>query len=57
MHRWVAEHDVTVDGVPIPIHRARIRTTYQNLLSRRGWTGRTTIDPNHSSAKRRRRPC
>lgn len=49
-HRWVAEHDVTVDGVPIPIHRARIRTTYQNLLSRRGWTGRTTIDPNHSAA-------
>lgn len=48
--RWAATHDLTVDGVPISLHRSRIRTTYQNLLSRRGWTGRTTIDPNHSAA-------
>ncbi len=48
--RWAATHDLTVDGVPISLHRSRIRTTYPNLLSRRGWTGRTTIDPNHSAA-------
>lgn len=48
--RWVRDNNVTVDGRPIALHRARIRTTYQNLLARRGWTGRTTIDPNHSGA-------
>lgn len=38
------------DGSPLQIHRGRIRATYLNLLSRRGWTGRTTIDPNHSAS-------
>lgn len=37
------------DGSPLQVHRGRVRATYQNLLSRRGWSGRTTIDPNHSA--------
>lgn len=37
------------DGEPLEIHRSRIRSTYQSLLARRGWTGRTTIDPNHTA--------
>lgn len=35
-------------GQPLILHTARIRTTYQNRLGRKGWTGMTTIDPNHS---------
>jgi hypothetical protein len=50
IQRWSKNHDLAVDGVPIALHRSRIRTTYQNRLARRGWTGRTTIDPNHSAA-------
>lgn len=38
------------DGSPLQIDRRRIRTTYQSLLAQRGWTGRTTIDPNHTPA-------
>ncbi|GAA1959310.1 hypothetical protein [Catenulispora subtropica] len=37
------------DGQPLEVNAARIRTTYHNLLSRKGWTGRITIDPNHSA--------
>ncbi|WP_043267205.1 hypothetical protein [Streptomyces sp. CT34] len=33
----------------LEINRSRIRTTYEERLARRGWTGRTTIDPNHTS--------
>ncbi|WP_406432590.1 hypothetical protein [Streptomyces sp. NBC_01589] len=36
-------------GTPLPIHRGRIRATYQEQLARRGWTGRATIDPNHTA--------
>ncbi|MFC1410765.1 hypothetical protein ACEZCY_16410 [Streptacidiphilus sp. N1-12] len=36
------------EGQPVPLHSARIRTTYHNRLARRGWTGRTRIDPNHT---------
>jgi hypothetical protein len=44
-------HDLLADdGSPLRIHRGRVRATYQNRLCRRGWTGRTTIDPNHSAA-------
>lgn len=39
------------DGKPLAIHAGRIRTTYHNQLAHRGrgWTGRTTIDPNHTA--------
>ncbi|KOV73386.1 MULTISPECIES: hypothetical protein [unclassified Streptomyces] len=37
-------------GTPLLLHSARIRTTYHNVLARRGWTGRTKIDPNHTAA-------
>jgi hypothetical protein len=51
LHRWVRHHDLNGDdGRPLLVHRGRIRTTYHNLLARRGWTGRTTIDPNHTAA-------
>ncbi|NUK27779.1 hypothetical protein [Streptomyces lunaelactis] len=36
-------------GAPMTIHRGRIRATYQEQLARRGWTGRATIDPNHTA--------
>jgi hypothetical protein len=37
-------------GTPLRLHSARIRTTYHNVLARRGWTGRTKIGPNHTAA-------
>ncbi|MFB8396307.1 hypothetical protein [Streptomyces yangpuensis] len=37
-------------GKPLQLHPSRIRTTYLNTLSRKGWTGNTAIDPNHSAA-------
>ncbi|MBW4719805.1 hypothetical protein [Saccharothrix obliqua] len=47
---WVSSRELTGDdGAPLLVHRGRIRTTYQQLLARRGWTGRTTIDPNHTA--------
>ncbi|MGW1197253.1 hypothetical protein ACWD4B_15665 [Streptomyces sp. NPDC002536] len=36
-------------GEPLLLHAGRIRTTYHHSLARRGWTGRTTIDPNHTA--------
>lgn len=36
------------NGEPLKIHAARIRTTYHQQLGSRGWTGRVTIDPNHT---------
>ncbi|MET9544235.1 hypothetical protein ABZY36_02840 [Streptomyces sp. NPDC006627] len=36
------------DGVRFVIHGGRIRATFEERLARRGWTGRTLIDPNHS---------
>lgn len=38
------------DGAALPIDSRRVRTTYLNGLSRSGWTGATTIDPNHTPA-------
>ncbi|WP_431040771.1 hypothetical protein ACQUSR_01930 [Streptomyces sp. P1-3] len=35
-------------GMALVIHRGRIRATYEARLSRRGWTGRAAIDPNHT---------
>lgn len=50
VRRWADRHELRGDdGGRLAIHRSRIRTTYQSVLGRRGWTGRTTIDPNHSS--------
>lgn len=50
VRRWADQHDLrSEDGARLAIHRSRIRTTYQNILARRGWTGRTTIDPNHTA--------
>ncbi|MFJ3725366.1 hypothetical protein ACIPYQ_22720 [Streptomyces sp. NPDC090045] len=37
-------------GAPLRLHSGRIRTTYLNTLSRKGWMGNTAIDPNHSTA-------
>jgi hypothetical protein len=50
VNRWADRHDLRGDdGARLALHRSRIRTTYQNVLARRGWTGRTTIDPNHTA--------
>lgn len=35
-------------GNRLDVNRGRIRATYEERLARRGWTGRTTIDPNHT---------
>ena len=37
------------DGRPLRLHGGRIRATYQHRRDRTAWTGRTTIDPNHSA--------
>ena len=50
VNRWAGRHDLRGDDdARLALHRSRIRTTYQSILSRRGWTGRTTIDPNHTA--------
>ncbi|MFE9864913.1 hypothetical protein ACFYPZ_19625 [Streptomyces sp. NPDC005506] len=36
-------------GEPLKVHAGRIRTTYHNMLARKGWSGRTKIDPNHTT--------
>lgn len=51
--RWVLRHGlVGIDGQPMKIHRARIRTTHHAMRSKSTWTGnaRATIDPNHTAA-------
>jgi hypothetical protein len=53
LQRWVLRHGlVDVDGQPLKIHRARIRTTHHAMRNKRTWTGnaRATIDPNHTPA-------
>ncbi|MFD8608978.1 hypothetical protein [Streptomyces sp. NPDC059631] len=40
---------LTDGGEPLHLHISRIRTTYHNMLARKGWTGRTKIDPNHTT--------
>lgn len=37
------------DGSPLHLHKGRFRPTFESLLASRGWTGRTTIDPNHTA--------
>ncbi|RSM51558.1 hypothetical protein DMB66_41540 [Actinoplanes sp. ATCC 53533] len=37
------------DGKPLSIHRSRIRATFHQRRDKRAWTGRTTIDPNHTA--------
>lgn len=37
------------DGEPLPVHGGRIRATYHHRRDRSTWTGRSTIDPNHSA--------
>lgn len=50
VRNWVRDHGIQGDdGEPLPIHRHRIRTTFQNRRDKRAWTGRTTIDPNHGA--------
>ncbi len=51
IQRWITRHGVTGDdGLPLKIHRSRIRTTHQSMRDKRAWAGRgrATIDPNHS---------
>ncbi|MEV6651835.1 hypothetical protein [Streptomyces sp. NPDC051219] len=50
-HRDLVKQVGLVDdaGNPFVIHRGRIRATYHERLARRGWTGRATIDPNHTA--------
>jgi hypothetical protein len=37
------------DGQLLAVDGARVRATYQHRRDRSAWTGRTTIDPNHSA--------
>jgi len=37
------------DGDVFVLHGGRVRATYQHRRDRSAWTGRTTIDPNHSA--------
>ena len=37
------------DGNPLAVHGGRVRATYHHRRDRANWTGRTTIDPNHSA--------
>ncbi|MFJ5725969.1 hypothetical protein [Streptomyces sp. NPDC093149] len=39
-----------ISYTPKVIHHGRIRATYHERLARRGWTGRATIDPNHTDS-------
>jgi hypothetical protein len=46
----VARHGLAdSQGTPLRLHKARIRTTFHNRRDKSRWTGRTTIDPNHSA--------
>ena len=50
MQRWVRQHQLDGDdGKPLRIHKHRIRTTFENRRDKSRWTGRTTIDPNHTA--------
>jgi hypothetical protein len=48
---WIRRHEVTGDdGVPLKIHRHRIRTTHEAMRDTSAWWGssRQLVDPNHS---------
>jgi hypothetical protein len=50
VQRWVQRHQLAGDDrIPLRIHKHRIRTTFENRRDKSRWTGRTTIDPNHSA--------
>ncbi|HEY3690543.1 MAG TPA: hypothetical protein VGL46_09585 [Pseudonocardiaceae bacterium] len=50
VQKWVAEQGLLGDdGAALRIHRHRIRTTFEQRRDKSAWTGRTTIDPNHSA--------
>jgi hypothetical protein len=47
---WVAQAGVLGDdGATLPLHGGRIRATYHHRRDRSTWTGRATIDPNHTA--------
>jgi hypothetical protein len=47
---WVRSVSIlSDDGAPLMLHGGRIRATYHHRRDRSSWTGRTTIDPNHSA--------
>lgn len=48
--RFVAHNGLVDDcGEPFSVHKVRIRTTFHARRDKSRWTGRTTIDPNHSA--------
>lgn len=48
--RFVAHNGLVDDrGAPFSVHKGRIRTTFHARRDKSRWTGRTTIDPNHSA--------
>jgi len=48
--RWAdAAGIIADDGTPLTVQGGRVRTTYHQMRDRSAWTGRTTIDPNHSA--------
>ncbi|MGH7426898.1 MAG: hypothetical protein ACREUF_11415 [Solimonas sp.] len=48
--RWIESSGLLGDdGKPLPLHGGRIRATYHQRRDRSAWTGRATIDPNHSA--------
>jgi hypothetical protein len=50
VQRWVRQYQLDGDdGKPLRIHKHRIRTTFENRRDKSRWTGRTTIDPNHTA--------
>ncbi|PRX96241.1 hypothetical protein [Allonocardiopsis opalescens] len=50
MHSWVRAQALTGDdGRPFSLHRHRFRTTFEQRRDKSAWTGRATIDPNHSA--------
>jgi len=50
MRRWARAQELAgEDGRPLILHRSRIRTTFQHRKDKSAWTGRATIDPNHSA--------
>ncbi len=50
MRRWARARELAgEDGRPLVLHRSRIRTTFEQRRDKSAWTGRATIDPNHSA--------
>ena len=50
MRRWARAQELAgEDGRPLILHRSRIRTTFEHRKDKSAWTGRATIDPNHSA--------